>query len=63
MAVAPMPVFDTTPAIWSLATDVDRREFVEVIGLETFWNYASDEQRNKLQRMLARQKQSNQQMR
>ena len=54
---------ETTPAIWSLANDDERREFVKLIGLDVLFGYADDEGKAKLHRMLARQKQSNQQMR
>jgi len=57
------PQFDQTPAIWALSNDDERREFVEKIGLEAFYGYASDEQRIKLHKMLERQRQSNKQMR
>ena len=59
----PVPMIDETPAIWSLASDEERRKFVSLIGLDVIFGYADDEQKAKLHRMLARQKKSNQQMR
>ena len=54
---------DTTPAIWSLANEDEKREFVRLIGLESFYAYADDESRIKLHKLIYRQRQSNKQMR
>jgi hypothetical protein len=54
---------DTTPAIWSLASEEEKREFVRLIGLDVFYQYADEQGRRKLTRFLEQQKQSNKQMR